>query len=215
MAISYPYSTAFLADLLDIESVVFDVERNDSVSGQGSGRLIAVELAPPLWYAEISLNPAYHEDAEVIAAKIRRLHGSMGTFYLYDPRKLYPASDPDGSIIGARTPSITEIGSDNQSLTIGGFPAGYVLTPGDKMSFAYGTSSRGFLEVSDYSVASLSGLITDLQVFPHVPIGTTVGVQVNFVKPVCRMAMDKGGWSAGTGSALHTTGGKFRAKQKV
>lgn len=211
---AFPYPLAFLADLLDIESVEFDVDRYDQVSGQGSGRLISAELMPPLWYATVTLNPAYFEDAEVIAAKFRRLSGPLGTFLLYDPRKLYPKNDPTGVIIGANVITIVSIGADNDELTLGGFPAGYILSPGDKMSYTYGGSSRAFLEVSDYATADGAGQIT-VPVFPHVPLGTTAGIVVTFVKPSARMQLNAKGWIPGKSSGLHTTGQSFRAIQKV
>lgn len=218
MPISYPYPLAFLADLLDIESVVFDVERNDSVSGQASGQLIPVELAPPLWYAEITLNPDYVEDAEVIAAKMRRLHGPLGTFMIYDPRKIYPKSDPTGAILGNRVITITDIGEDNATLSLSGFPAGYVLSPGDKLSYSYaGGEFLAFLEVSDYTTANAQGVAIAVPVFPHIPVGTTDNgtISVTLVKASVRMQLDVDGWKPGKSSGLHTSGQSFRARQKI
>lgn len=214
---NYPYSLAFLADLLDIESAEFDVQRNDVVSGQGSGRLIPVELAPPLWYADVAINMNYFEEAEVIAAKFRRLHGPLGTFLLYDPRKKYPLSDPTGSIIGNREITITAKGADNDTLSFAGFPPGYVLSPGDKFAYPYGASSRAFMEISDYATASAGGVVNAAPVFPHVPIGTNVSGSTiaTFVKPACVMRLEKDGWLTGRSQGLHTSGQGFRAIQKV
>jgi hypothetical protein len=214
-AITYPYSLAFLADLLDIDSVTFDIERNDAVSGQGTGQTIGVELAPPLWYAEVSLNPNYLHEAEVIAAKFRALRGVMGTFLLYDPRKQYPKDDPTGSLLGVRIITITGKGVNNDTLTLSGFPAGYKLTPGDKFTLAYGAGFTHFGEFSDYGTADGSGVITAIPVFPHIPLAVSLGSQVLMKRPYCKMSLDVKGWNPGSSSGLHTGGQKFRAIQKV
>lgn len=215
VALTYPYSLAFLADLLNIESVTFDIERNDSVSGQGTGQTIGVELAPPLWYAEVSLNPDYMHEAEIIAAKFRSLRGVMGTFYLYDPRKQYPMSDPTGSILGASDIVITAKGANNDTLSLSGFPIGYKLTPGDKFCALYGASFIYFGEFSDHATANGSGIISAVPVFPHVPLGVTLSTELTLIKPFVKMSLDVKGWSPGSSSGLHTGGQKFRAIQKV
>lgn len=214
-ALTYPFSLAFLADLLDIDSVVFDIERNDAVSGQGTGQTIGVELAPPLWYAEVTLNPNYFHEAEVIAAKFRALRGVMGTFLLYDPRKKFPMSDPTGSILGANFINITAKGANNDTLSLSGFPAGYKLSPGDKMTIPYGSGFSYFGEFSDYATANGSGVITAAPVFPHIPIAMTLGTQVRLATPYVKMSLDVKGWTPGASSGLHTGGQKFRAIQKV
>lgn len=213
--LTYPYSLAFLADLLDIDSVTFDIERNDSVSGQGTGQTIAVELAPPLWYAEVSLNPAYLHDGEVTAAKFRALRGVMGTFYLTDPRKQYPLEDPTGSILGSSTVTITAKGANNNTLSLEGFPAGYKLSPGDKFCVAYSGTGLYFGEFSNYATANGLGEIFAVPVFPHIPLAVAVAAQLTLKKPFVKMALDVKGWQPGASSGLHTGGQKFRAIQKV
>ncbi|QWY83357.1 hypothetical protein [Rhizobium phage RHph_X3_2] len=214
-ALTYPFSLPFLADLLEIETVTFDLERNDAVSGQGTGQTIGVELAPPLWFAEVSLTPDYLQEAEIIAAKFRALRGVMGTFYLYDPRKKFPMEDPTGSILGASTITITAKGANNDTLSLSGFPIGYKLTPGDKFSLAYGASFRYFGEFSDYATANGAGVITAVPVLPHIPLAVSIGTELTLKTPFCKMALDVKGWNPGSSSGLHTGGQKFRAIQKV
>lgn len=213
--LTYPYSLAFLADLLDIDSVTFDIERNDSVSGQGTGQIIGVELAPPLWYAEVSLNPAYLHEGEILAAKMRALRGVMGTFYLTDPRKQYPMEDPTGSILGASDILITAKGANNNTLSLDGFPVGYKLTPGDKFCVPYSGGGLFFGEFSNYATANGLGEISAVPVFPHIPLAVTVGSELTLAKPFVKMALDVKGWQPGASSGLHTGGQKFRAIQKV
>src|SRR4051812_13620834 len=108
MTVTYPYPLPFLADLLSIESVTWDIQRNDELSGSGDGRVWQAELAPPLWTGNVSLNIGYHNDLKQIAAKIRKLHGAQNSFFLCDPLSEYPQLDPDGSILGA---SVVRVGA--------------------------------------------------------------------------------------------------------
>ncbi|MET3648025.1 carbohydrate binding domain-containing protein [Phyllobacterium ifriqiyense] len=98
MAITYPYALSVLADRLDIESVVWDIQRNDELSGSGDGRVWQAELAPPLWTGDVTVNVGYHDDIKQIAALIRKLHGAQNQFYLYDPLSKYPQAYPDGNL---------------------------------------------------------------------------------------------------------------------
>lgn len=101
MAIVYPYPLPMLADRLAIASVVWDIQRNDEMSGSGDGRVWQAELAQPLWTADVVLSDDPHNDVKQIAALIRRLHGSQESFMLYDPLSMYPQADPKGTALGA------------------------------------------------------------------------------------------------------------------
>ena len=82
MAVSYPYSLPAFADLLKISSIVWDIQRNDELSGSGDGRVWQAELAPPLWTGTVTLADMYNAEAKQIAARIRKLHGAQAGFHL-------------------------------------------------------------------------------------------------------------------------------------
>ena len=60
---------SYLSDLLCIDSVTWDVQRNDELSGSGDGRVWQAELAPPLWTADIAININYHHQIKQLAAR--------------------------------------------------------------------------------------------------------------------------------------------------
>jgi len=166
MAVSYPYSLPAFADLLKISSIVWDIQRNDELSGSGDGRVWQAELAPPLWTGTVTLSDMYNAEAKQIAARIRKLHGAQEALFLYDPLSKYPQADPDGTKLGAASVSVAAFGADNASLSLKGLPAGYRLTVGDKMQVGYG-GRYAFLEISETVDASGQGITPVFGVFPQ------------------------------------------------
>lgn len=213
---TYPYSLADFAERLLISSVIWDIQRNDAVSGQGSGAIIAAELGPPLWIGTITLIKDYHDPIKQIAAKVRKLHGAQERLFLYDPLSKYPQSDKKGQAIAGATVSIASVSSSRDALSIQGLPAFFKLLPGDKMSISYGASPTryAFLEVSDDVTANGAGVTAEFGVFPHIPLSVTAGLSVTLVKPACQCIVMPGSHNPGTASGLHTEGAGFKVIQK-
>lgn len=217
MAITYPYSLSVLADRLDIESVTWDIQRNDELSGSGDGRVWQAELAPPLWTADVKLNIGDSNDLKQIAARVRKLHGAQELFFLYDPLSKYPQADPDGSILGAAAVRINSVGTGGRTISLKGLPAGYVLTLADKMQIAYATSPvrNAFLEVSDDIVtANGSGVTGSFEVFPNAPTGVAANDVVMLAKPACKGFISPGTSNPGSGAGLLTSGAAFKFIEK-
>ncbi|MCM2292299.1 hypothetical protein NAC44_08155 [Allorhizobium sp. BGMRC 0089] len=196
MALTYPYSVAFLSDLLPVASVSWSVQRNDELSGVGDGRLWQAELADPLWTAEIGLRPLRTGAARQIAAKVRALNGSQESVFLCDPMSWFPQADPGAKRLGDAQVFLQS--ASTTALALSGLPPGYRLTAGDKLSLTYETASRfAFLEVSEDAVADENGVTPAFSVFPHVPPAVTAGTAVTLNKPACRMVLQSGGFSDG------------------
>lgn len=213
MAVSYPYSLPAFADLLKISSVVWDIQRNDELSGSGDGRVWQAELAPPLWTGTVTLADMYNAEAKQIAARIRKLHGAQEALFLYDPLSKYPQADPDGTKLGAASVSIAALGSDNASLSLKGLPSGYRLTVGDKMQIGYG-GRYAFLEVSETVAANGAGTTPVFGVFPHLPAGFSVDLGVVLLLPACKCIIMPGSHNPGTASGMITTEATFKIVQK-
>ncbi|WP_296435569.1 MULTISPECIES: hypothetical protein [unclassified Rhizobium] len=216
MSITYPYPVADFADLLQIESVVWDIKRNDELSGTGDGRVFQAELAPPLWVGTVVLNEGYHDTLKQVAAKIRKLHGSQEALFLYDPTSKYPQFDPTGEILGAANVQVVDVGSNRDTIRFKGLPVGYRFTTGDKLQIAYGSSPtrHAFIEISEDAIAASDGTTDYVAVFPHVPPGVVTNLSVVLKKPACRCIMVPGSHNPGTASGLTTKGAGFRVVQK-
>lgn len=216
MAVTFPLAVSALADKLKIRSVVFDIKRNDEMSGSGDGRLWQAELAPPLWTADITLRTDFNDAMKQIAAIIRKLNGSQEAFFLYDPISKYPQYDPTGSILGSSVPTILSIATNRSSFSITGLPANYRITIGDKISIPYGSNPTryAFLEASETITANGSGVTGQIALFPNVPIGVANGAAITLKKPACKMVLVPGSHNPGTAQLPFTENASFKAIQK-
>ncbi|MBB3288154.1 MULTISPECIES: hypothetical protein [unclassified Rhizobium] len=220
MTVIYPYSLSAFADLLKIASVVWDVQRNDELSGIGDGRIWQAELAPPLWTGTVTLVPMLNQAAKQIAARIRKLHGAQEALFLYDPLSQYPQADIGGVTLGASAVKVSSVGGNFDTLALKGLPANYVLTVGDKMQIAYGANPMryAFLEVSETVAANGAGVTASFGVFPFVPTGIVADLAVTLIKPACKCVIVPGSANPGTAGGSNgggvTTGLTFKVIQK-
>ncbi|WP_349433567.1 hypothetical protein [Pararhizobium sp. A13] len=216
MTVSYPYALPYFADRLPISSVEWSVKRNDSLSGQGSGRIWQAELASPLWLATVELDRRSSSEMKQYAALIRKLHGAQEAFFLYDPLSKYPHDDPNGAVLGNAIVRVDSIPSHRASIALKGLPAGYRLLPGDKMQLAYNTNPVRyvFLEISESATTFGDGSTGLIGVFPHIPVGIGVDDIVTLTKPACRMVIMPNTHRPGQARRHLTEGAGFTAIQK-
>lgn len=216
MTVTYPYPLSRLNDILSIDSVVWDIQRNDEMSGSGDGRIWPAELAPPLWTGDVFLTTGYHSALKQVAAIIRKLHGAQEALFLCDPLSLYPQSDPAGSILGANVVTIGAIAANRSSFSLTGLPANYRITVGDKMSITYGADPPryAFLEASETIDANGSGVTAQIGVFPFVPAGVAADAVVDLKKPPCKCIVVPGSHRPGTAKGAFTQGAGFKVIQK-
>ncbi|QPC87420.1 hypothetical protein GA830_12205 [Mesorhizobium sp. NBSH29] len=217
MAITYPRALNSFADTLKIASVTWKLQEQQEISMLGSGEIIAGDMGPSLWTGEVSLVPADHADARAVQADIETLEGSMQTFFLYDPRAIYPIDDPTGSKLGAANPVISSINPNNKALIVSGLPALYNLSKGDMLSFNYGTSPvrRALHRIVETVTASGAGVSPSFEVRPHIRPGATAGIAVSLIKPAAKVRLFPGSFEEGQGAPVITSGMSFRVIQTL
>ncbi len=210
-----PLSLARINDILPIETVEWDIQRNDELSGDGNGDLWQAELADPFWRATVTLGRGLHAELKRIAARIRALEGAKQSFLLVDPLSPFPAADPKGTIVAGANVTIRATG--NRYLAqVTGLPANYVLTEGDKVQIVYGTQEApryAFVEVSQ-DVIGTAGGIADIRVFPRLPMSLVIGAPVTLARPACAMIIQPTTHKPGTARRSVTEGAAFTALQK-
>jgi hypothetical protein len=193
MALAFPLAQASLGDLLPIQSVVWELGRQQEMAGYGSGEFIVADLAPPLWEGEVSLRPLLHTDARAMAAKINALDGGVQSFYLANPLAWWPKADPRGVVLGAATPSILAINANRKELSFTGLPGGYALNAGDMFAVDYGSPSRRGLHqlVADVTAAG-GGSTAQVEIRPHLRPGIATTLAVDFSRPAAKVKMVPG-----------------------
>lgn len=196
MALTFPLSTADLADRLGIVSAPLVLKDNREVSGMGSGQIIEADLAPALWTADVVTRPWRAIEARRLEALINAVIRSKESFYLYDPRKAVPALDPKGATLGSSTVKINSVPS-NKSLTLKGLPANYKLSAGDHLAFDYGSNPtrRAFHEIAEDITASSGGTTAAFEVSPFIRTGAVADINVTLVKPAVKVRIVPGSLS--------------------
>jgi hypothetical protein len=176
MAITYPYGVSTFADVMKIKSAVFQPSYGQEYSGQASGIIIAKDLRPALWSADITTVDMRWDQANDLQALIEGLRGSIQTFYLYNPMRPYPKV---GASTHEATSQINTLGSDGTSLSLKGLGAAQVVTRGDMISFQYGSRpSRALHRVLETVTANGSGVTSEFQIQPAVRTGAVTSTAV-------------------------------------
>lgn len=197
MAYSFPLAAASFADILKVSEVRFHLPSRQEISGLGSGLVLAVDLSPALWMAEIKLANMAEADAGRVQAMIEVLDGSVNEFYLYNPGRPYPLNDSDGTTVGSNTVKI-KANQNGKELQLKSLPAGYSLTAGDFISWTYASMTMFHRIVSD-ATADGSGETGWFEVRPHlIPSSAAADTVVSLKKPAMRAVMVPGSFEAGS-----------------
>lgn len=187
MAASWPIAADALIGTMLVETVDWNPDENQELSGTGGGEWIAAGLAPPLWSAVVSSVAVDTETIERLRARWLLLDGAMGSFYLYDPKRPGPSTDPDGTLLASATVTIDAIETNRKELSLAGLPADLVLPEGTRLSVTAGSPSRTWLGVLGADVeADGSGDAGPVEVRPHLRPWMAAGQTVTLWKPVAK-----------------------------
>ena len=203
MVATFPLPLADLVDLLKIRSVQWRKFRQEELSGLGSGEFLTHDLAPELWEAECETPPMSLAEADQLEARFELLNGSAETFLLYNPRRMYPQADPDGSILGDSSVTISAIGEDRNTVSLAGLPAEYEITIGDMFSVVYGSTRRALIRFAESATVDAEGDLGPVEVRPHLRAGITTTLAVELVKPCCKVKIVPGSFNVQMLNTVH------------
>lgn len=174
-------------DAVRLASQSFRLEVPRGFSRLANGQSIPSTIGASYWRGSAKLPEKYHRDA-IHEVDLMRLQRPGQTFLIYDKRFNGPIMDPGGAILGAATPTIHTLNSDNLRLRVQGLPGGYKLSTGDYIGWQYGSSPVRYAlhRIAQTVTASGSGLTPLFAVEPHIRQGAAVGMAVQLVRPVCR-----------------------------
>lgn len=203
-------------DLLPIKSRRWRERRNDELAGMGSGDTLALELATPLWAAEIEVDWSEWPEARRLQAMVRSFDGPMKSFLMTNPIAEFPAFDPDGSILGAADVTILAIGADNDEMSFAGLPEDYALGWGDFGEVVFGANPerRFVFEIRGEVTADGAGETALVPVGPHIWPGVIEGAAVNFIRPAAKFFIVPGSLQEGATRKTIVDGWSFSVLQR-
>lgn len=186
--VTFPMATADLADRMMVETVQWSLLEFQELSGTGGSELIAADLAPRVWEAEVSTIAADLETIEALRSRFNLLDGAINSFYLYDPARPNPSTDPTGTLLAAATVTILAIEANRKELRFAGLPAGFTLTEGTRFSVTSGVPSRTFMgQLAAGVTANGAGDTAAVELRPHLRPWVAAGQEVRLLKPVAKV----------------------------
>jgi hypothetical protein len=190
MALTLPITRQSLADLLPIETVAWSLGEDQELSGLGSGEGLAADLGPRLWSASCSTIAADIDTIEALRGRLNALDGAINSFYLFDPRRPFPSTDPTGALLGGATVTIQSIEANRKELTLSGVPAGLTLPGGTMLSVTAGAPSRtALLQLVSDVTADPDDDAGPVELRPHLRPWIAAGQTVTLIRPVAKVKL--------------------------
>jgi hypothetical protein len=185
--ITYPMSLPAFFGGLRVASCTFSLPEALQFEETGGGEVVTAALGVRLWQGEVTLAADHHGGMAAAEAAVSAVREAGASFFAFPSHKPAPAVDPDGRFLGASVPQIASLPSA-RSLSLSGLPAGYVISAGDFLSFAYGTPARFALhQVVIGGAAGAAGVTGEMAVTPAIRPGAVVGAAVALVRPFARV----------------------------
>jgi hypothetical protein len=132
----------------------------------------------------------------VARAELLRQPGA--SFLVHQSHRAGPQADPEGTALGAASPTITGVAANNRDVTLAGLPAGYVLTEGDLLSFTYLSNPTRYAlhRVMETRTAAAGGGIATVEVSPPIRPGSTWPRPLTLLRPFCKAVIVPGSFEA-------------------
>jgi hypothetical protein len=215
MAQVFPISNSAFFEDLHIRSASFDLPTNQLITRSAGGDVMRAELGARLWRTTVDLVPMTHRDAEQIRAKLHLLRQPNASLIIRPKPNYAPAYDPDGSIIASSTVLLNTVQSNLRDIRLSGLPASYALTPGDYLSFTYGTDPvrYAFHQVVSAATAGGGGVTPDFEVIPPIRPGYSIGATVRLLRPWMKAVLVES--STGTAGVAVTDGLSLTLQQTL
>lgn len=203
MALTFPLPLASFADTLLVANASCFLPEQLQQSRTAGGEQLSADMGERLWTGRIDLGNMVRSEFGRPDVLISLLRQAGRSFLMYDRRRPNPLADPTGTILGASAVTILALGGDPRELSLTGLPAGYTLSAGDYLSFAYTDLSitrQALHKVVDaIVVADGVGATALFEVHPAIRPGAVAGAAVTLRKAFCKAVMVAGSATEGTG----------------
>jgi len=215
MTITYPLD--LLADWPGWSTL--DPSYADETSGQAGGQIRLKSLRAPLWTLRASTRDLLPNELRQWKARLAALENGKKTFWGYDLTAFFPiaypnGSWPTGSTFTGETAAISAVTS-MIALRLKSLPAGFKISVGDHIAFAYGSGpSYALHQAMEAVVADSSGVTPAFEVRPPIRQGAAINNVVKVKRPACLMMIVPG--SVSTPANLNARGPiSFEAVQVI
>lgn len=202
-------------NLLKIARAQFDLPSSLVITRSAGGDVMRSDRGARLWRVNCAMPPLRNADAAEVRAMMHYLRGAGTTCVVRPKPNPYPAYDPDGTILGASAVTIYDLIAGNRELRLQGLPAGYVLTPGDYLSFNYGTDPirYAFHQIVVGGTTAGTGITPNIEVVPPIRPGAAVGEAVRLGRPLMKTVVVDG--DIGTSGPRITDGMSLTLQQTL
>lgn len=196
MALTYPLSLAQFMDLLPKVEATLDPGEAMLANRTAGGEIITSQHGARLWGGRLTVRGHAYVDLDSLVARAELLRQPGASFFVTQTVRSGPQADPDGAILGAATPTITTVASNNRDVTISGLPASYPLRRGDLLSFTYLSSPTRYAlhRIMSNVNANGSGVAANVELSPPVRPGYSTPMAVTLVNPVCKALIVPGSY---------------------
>ena len=218
MAYEFPLSLADFFNSFEFTESIFDLDESMSQTGRtGAGEILTASNGVRLWEGEVTFLPNSYADADAIKAKIDLIREPDRPFLVTHAARPAPRKDQNGTILGSAVPKISAIAPNNRDLTIKELPAGYILSPGDPLSFRLGSAPDyryAYHRLAQGGTANGSGIVT-VEVSNYIRPGPAVNDVVTLINPVCKAVYVPGSFDPSVYSGNLVQGIKFGWRQTL
>ncbi|MGV8831260.1 MAG: hypothetical protein ACOH2N_04720 [Devosia sp.] len=192
------------ANLLKIEDVQFIQTFQQQRSATGGGETRYADRAPALYKVDLTTIHMLNAEAEGIMSLINSRAGGLKAVLLYNYRLPFPASDPDGAIIGATVPTINVI-TDRLHVSFSGFPPGYVIPLGTYFGIVFDDLYYLGQFVEARTANPVTGAVAATEIWPPLPASITGTPDVIIAKPCAKFRIVPGSAYPAKIDAQHST----------
>lgn len=216
MVQSFPMALDEFFEGLPIKSFRPDLGEALEYNQDGSGAILTADHGPRLWKNDIVIRTGDYALIEQIKARLNMLRYANRSLFVHSMPFMAPQADPDGSILGSNTITLTDVQSNNRVVELSGFPVGYKLTTGDFMTFAYGSNPVRYAmhQFAEDAVADGSGVIT-IEVNSFIRSGYVLDAEVVLKKPFYKAVIVPNSTEVGAMSGQFGEGIKFTVIQTL
>ncbi len=184
-------STALMAALKADSASEFWIEARQEYSGVADGTVIAKDLGPALWHLDFISRPVSRATRKLLEAMFDALHGSVFSFYAWNPKAQYPAADQSGALVAASAVKLNSVNADGYHLSLKGLPATYTITAGDLIAADHTGSKRGLYRALATVTAS-AGTTAEFEIWPAIRSGAAVNDVVTLGRAAAEMIIVPG-----------------------